>query len=125
MARIELTFETVTLSVTLRETETARRIADAAPFSARVQTWGDEVYFEAPLDGEAEADARDVMNLGEIAFWLAGSCIAIGFGRTPASRGDEIRLASAVNIWGDADIDPVAMKRISPGSMVRVSLSEE
>lgn len=125
MARVELSFETVTLSVNLRDTDTARRIAAATPFSARVQTWGDEVYFETPVDAEPEDDARDVMTLGEVAFWLAGSCIAIGYGRTPVSRGDEIRLASAVNIWGDAEIDPAEMRKIAPGSKVSVTVRED
>lgn len=125
MARIEIAFDTATLSVALRDTDTARRLAAAAPFSARVQTWGDEVYFDTPVDADAEADARDVMTLGEVAFWLAGSCIAIGFGRTPVSRGNEIRLASPVNIWGDAEIDPDEMRRVRPGSTVRTTLRED
>lgn len=125
MPRIELVFGTVTLSVDLRDTDSAGRIAAAAPFSARVRTWGDEVYFETPIDAESEEDARDVMTLGEVAFWLAGSCIKICVGRTPVSRGDEIRLASAVNIWGDAEIDPAEMRNIAPGSKVRVSVRED
>jgi len=124
MTDIEIVLGGVSLIVRPRDTETARLIAEAAPFSGRVQTWGDEVYFETPVDAEAEPDARDVMELGEVAFWMAGSCIAIGFGRTPVSRGDEIRLASAVNIWGDAKIDPDVMRQIAPGSPAQVRLAE-
>ena len=65
------------------------------------------------------------MELGEVAFWIAGSCIAIGFGPTPVSRGDEIRLASEVNIWGDAAIDPQVMRTIAPGSTIHVRLADD
>ena len=60
-----------------------------------------------------------MVEAGEIAFWVEGSCIAVGFGPTPASRGDEIRLAAAVNIWGQAD-DVRGFAACQPGDPVTV-----
>jgi len=106
--------------VTLRDTPTADAIYAALPFDARVQTWGDEVYFSAPVSATREADAKDVVEAGEIAFWTEGSCIAIGFGRTPVSQGDEIRLAARTNIWADAIQDVSQLATVQQGETVQV-----
>ena len=92
-----------TATITCYDTPTAQAICAALPIQSKVRTWGQEIYFEVPVEAVLEADARDVVEAGEIAFWVEGGCIAVGFGPTPASRGDEIRLAAAVNIWGYAD----------------------
>lgn len=98
-----LTASQHTATITCYDTPTAQAICAALPIRSEVRTWGQEIYFEVPVEATLEADARDVVEAGEIAFWVEGRCIAVGFGPTPASRGDEIRLAAAVNIWGYAD----------------------
>jgi len=124
MPRLTLRFAAQDLTISLRDTPTAAAVLAAAPFTATTQTWGDEVYFEAPVSAAPEADATDVVAPGEIAFWLAGSCIAIGYGPTPVSRGDEIRLASPCNIWADAESDVKALAAVSPGTRVEVKAAD-
>ena len=67
-----------------------------------------------------EADARDVVQAGELAFWIEGDSIAIGFGRTPISRGDEIRLAARTNIWGRALGDVKQLKNVKAGAAIKL-----
>ncbi len=124
MKTIKMTIGTVTLNVNLRDTPTAAAIWEAAPFTSLASTWGDEVYFSTPLSLDREADARAVVQPGEIAFWPDGDSIAIGFGPTPISQGDECRLASPCNIWADAVEDVKTLAAVPAGASISVERGE-
>jgi uncharacterized protein len=124
MARIVFDFDGLTLEAELLDTATARAITAALPYEARVMTWGEEVYFDVPVDVAREPDARAVVVPGEIAFWPEGPCIAIGFGRTPISRGDECRLAIPCNVFAKAASDVKVLAKVAGGTRVKVSAAE-
>ncbi|MHA1189834.1 MAG: cyclophilin-like fold protein [Alphaproteobacteria bacterium] len=117
---IEISAANVVLRATLRDTPTADAIWDALPLSATAQTWGEEVYFDCGLACASEADAKAVVEAGEIAYWPDGTAVAIGFGPTPISEGNEIRLASPTNIWADANDDVRNLSVISAGTPIDV-----
>ncbi len=120
MKKLKMTIGGVEITAELFDTPTADAIWRALPFSSAARTWGEEVYFDTPVLAEPEADARDVVEAGELAFWLAGSAIAIGFGPTPVSHGDEIRLASPCNIWGRAVDDVRGLLEVRDGAPITV-----
>ena len=123
MNSINLKFSTFTLNIKLRSTNTANVIKNDLPFKSIVKTWGEEIYFEVPItqDISLEKNAKDIINLGEIAYWVEGKCIAIGYGKTPISQNSEIRLAAKTNIWGDAIIDINKLRKIKDGDEVIIS----
>jgi hypothetical protein len=121
MARIRFDFGALTLDAELLDTPTARAVAAALPFASSVLTWGEEVYFEIPIKVAREKDARAVVQPGEIAYWPDGNSIAIGFGRTPMSKGDETRLASPCNVFATALADVKTLGDVKAGTPVSVS----
>ncbi len=120
MRKLSITVGPVVLTAQLYDTPTADAIYRSLPFQSEARTWGDEVYFTTPVQVSLEPDAKDVVDAGDLAFWVEGDAIAIGFGKTPVSRGDEIRLAARTNIWGRS-LDPVtALKAARYGDRVTV-----
>lgn len=124
MRRVKISIGPVTLTAALLDTPTADAVWAALPFDSEARVWGEEVYFPTPVALDREADARDIVEAGEIAFWVEGDAIAIGYGRTPVSRGDEIRLASPVNIWAKAETDVRELSAVRGGAAIRVEQAE-
>ena len=119
--RIRFDFGSLTLDAELLDTPTAKAVASKLPITSSALTWGEEVYFEILVKVSRERDARAVVTPGEIAYWPDGNAIAIGFGRTPISKGEETRLASPCNIWAKALGDVKTLGKVRAGSKIKVS----
>ena len=115
-----MTIGSVNLEAELFDTPTADAIYAKLPFTSTASTWGDEVYFPTPVQVSKEADAKDVVEAGELAFWVEGDSIAIGFGPTPASHGKEIRLAARTNIWGKTFGQVTHLRKVKDGDPIEV-----
>jgi uncharacterized protein len=122
MPHIRFEFATVTLEAELLDTPTAKAILAALPVTSSALTWGEEVYFDVPVKVAREKAARAVVTPGEIAYWPDGPAIAIGFGRTPISHGDETRLASPCNVFARALSDVKTLAAVKAGTKVKVSV---
>ena len=121
MRRLKMVIGSVEIRAELLDTPTADALFAALPFESTASTWGDEVYFATPVSVSAEPDARTIVEAGELAFWLDGDSIAIGFGPTPISRSSEIRLASPANIWGRALDDVRTLSAVASGAPIWVT----
>ncbi len=98
--KILIKTESNSFEAELDESMTGKAIYGALPIRAKGQRWGGEIYFNIPVSCELEEDSREVLEEGELGYWPPGRAFCIFFGPTPASGGDEIRAASAVNIVG-------------------------
>jgi hypothetical protein len=125
MRRIQIRSGDISATAVLSDNATAQAIWDALPLEAQANTWGDEIYFGIPVHVDQAKDASDVLGIGDLGYWPPGNAFCIFFGRTPASRGDEIRAASAVNVFGKVEGDAKVFKRVSNGASVTIYKSEE
>ncbi|EST28640.1 cyclophilin-like fold protein [Streptomyces roseochromogenus] len=107
------------------DTPTTQALTKALPLTSTAYTWGEEVYFDTGVAVSRETDARQVVEPGTVAFWTDGNALALPYGPTPISRGDECRLASPCNILGRLDGDARTLATVRDGDPVRVELIGE
>ena len=102
----------------LNESKTAQLVWEALPIEAKANLWGEEIYFAIPVKTRLEQGAKEVVSAGEIGYWPTGNAFCIFFGPTPASRGKEIRAASAVNVVGKVLSDAGVFKKVKDGAKI-------
>ena len=124
---MDIIFEISNLKIKCKalSNKTSEKLIKLMPIEAKIATWGNEIYFDTPNnDIVLENDAKEVFNLGEIAYWTEGSSIAIGFGPTPVSVGSEIRLVTKCNYWAKAKNpkDLLNLKKIKDGEQIIVDI---
>ena len=111
------------LSAELNDSPSAEKLKSLLPLDISMSRWGDEYYGDCGINVELSQDARDVMEIGEIAVWPAGKAVCIFFGPTPASRGDEPRAVSPVNPVGRLIGNSRALKKLGNSIHVRLEIS--
>ena len=121
--KIKIAADKVQVEAELNDSLTAKSVADVLPIKAKAQRWGGEIYFTIPVEAELEADSREVLEAGELGYWPTGNAFCIFFGKTPASQGDEIRAASAVNIIGKVEGDLSELWDVADGASVLVEIA--
>ena len=120
MRRIKIIAGDISAVAELSSGKTPDAIWDSLPIDNIVNTWGDEIYFEIPVTSALDETAREVVEKGDLGYWPTGRAFCIFFGPTPASQGDEIRPASAVNIVGRVEGNTDLFKRVRDGENIKL-----
>ena len=123
--KINIQVGEIVFTARLNGTETADRIWEALPFEVNGTRWGDEIYFEIPVELAAASDARQEMVVGELAYWPQGHAFCIFFGPTPVSLGEEPRAYSDVNPFGQIEGGSERLTSIEDDTMVTVTRLNE
>ena len=119
MKKVFLQINELRYEIELYDTETAKFVYDQLPFSGMSQRWGQEVFFDVPFPGvPLEEDARDVLEVGEVGYWVAGSAVVIFFGETPVSHSGEPRAIEPINVFGKIIGDPTGLDVVREGELV-------
>ena len=120
MRRLSITINDIELKAILFDTPTAEAIYNVLPINGHAQKWGDEIYFSIPVKMDEEADAREEVEVGDLAFWPVGSAFCIFFGKTPVSRDNKPRAYSPVNVFGKIEGNLDVLKNVNSQSLVQV-----
>lgn len=125
MEKILISVEDLSISAELYDTPTAKQILEILPLEGKVNVWGEEIYFEIPLETDLEPEARADVEVGTLAYWPSGPAFCIFFGPTPVSADEKPRAYSPVNIIGHILSDSSRLKTISNGSIIRITRAKE
>jgi uncharacterized protein len=119
--RMEIALDTGTvLEVELEEGAVSAALLAALPLDLAMSRWGDEYYGSLPLSLPAGGRKREEYAVGEVALWPPGNAFCIFFGPTPASHGEEPRMASPGVPLGRIVSPTAPLKRL--GASVRLTL---
>ena len=121
--RIRIKWPKGELNAQLADTPTARAVVAELPAKSRANTWGEEVYFTLAADVQLERDAREVVDPGAVCFWVQGGSLALPYGPTPVSRGNECRLVTKVNVLGKIEGDARKLATVRDGDAIEVTLA--
>ena len=121
MNTIIISIEDVSMKAEVYDTHTGKAILAALPFESTANVWGDEIYFDIPVNVDPEPDAKETVAVGDLGYWPLGSAFCIFFGPTPVSQGDMPRAYSPVNVFGRLMGDAKQFKQAGAGSLVRVA----
>ena len=110
------------ITAILQDTPTSQALINILPLKSSTNSWGDEIYFSVKLSADLEENAQQVVDPGTVCFWTEGNALAIPFGPTPISEGNECRLVTACNVLGKVEGDPKMLSSVMPGTAISVEL---
>jgi hypothetical protein len=118
--KIRITVGSVQLDAELKSTKTAQEVYAVLPVESQVNTWGEEFYFKLAGVKDHRETATNQVKVGDVAFWGAGQVLAIFFGRTPMSMGQDPVPADRVNVIGHILGDASVLRRVMDVATIRI-----
>jgi uncharacterized protein len=118
--KIRITVGSVQLDAELTSTKTAQEVYAALPVESPVNTWGEEFYCKLAGVKDHRETATNHVKVGDVAFWGAGQVLAIFFGRTPMSMGQDPVPADRVNVIGHILGDASVLRRVMDVATIRI-----
>ena len=91
------------ITIELDDTDSPKTCASflkSLPFSVTAHIWGEEIYTDESPIIQSEENAKDLVNLNDVAYWPNGKAICLFFGPTPIGKKGEIKPYSPVNVIG-------------------------
>lgn len=123
MIKIKFSFENgITIVGELTEKKnprTTKAIIDSLPVESIVNRWGNEIYFEIPVDVSLE-NSQEFVEVGDIAYWPPGKALCLFFGKTPVSIDNRPKAYSPVNVIGRIIEGTNVLKRVKDGEKVKL-----
>jgi uncharacterized protein len=105
----------------LYEGKAPEDFAAALPKEFGVSRWGDEYYGSCGVSLKEDSTVREIMEVGELAYWKPGSAFCIFFGPTPASTDSRPRAASNVIPLGKIEGDVSTLKSVGASAKVKIT----
>ena len=124
MKKIVITAGSIMMDAKLNDSPTAQQIWQALPLEGVASTWGDEIYFEIPVQAGQEPDARAEVDVGELGYWPIGHAFCIFFGPTPVSTGERPRAYSPVNVLGRVSGDATQFRAVRSGTKIQIERAD-
>jgi hypothetical protein len=118
--KIKIIVKDITLDAELFDTKTGKAIAALLPIETTPEEWGDEFYFEIPVELPLDETATTRVRTGDIGYWPPGNALAIFFGPTPVSKGSEPVPASDVSLVGKILGDATVLRKAKGAVKIRM-----
>ncbi len=124
MKNLKISTGNSVLVARLYDTETAKKVADSLPVKGNAILWGEEIYFSIPVNTKLEDNARQVLEVGELAFYPPMNALCIFFGPTPVSTDGRPVAADKVNPFGKIEGDISVLRQVRSGDLVVIETKE-
>lgn len=125
MNKITINFNNLSFKAELNDSPTSKAIWEQLPIESQVSTWGEEIYFEIPVNMPQEPDAQQIVSVGDLGYWPVGQAFCIFFGPTPVSTDERPRAYSPVNLVGIILGDHELLKSIQNQESVRIEQARQ
>ncbi len=119
--RIRIAWATGQVVATLVDNQATRRLYHTLPYRTEAQKWGDELYFQFPVEMEKQLESSRVVGPGTLCYWVAGKSLAIPLTSIPARGAEECQVADRINIIGRLETDPAILCGVRDGEVVRIT----